>query len=90
MDNMDNYETHYVSSGSERELNDKLNDDNVNVGDIIMIDTDNQLGFAKWQVICEKKGLKIIEDLREHGGRRRRRTHRRKSSKRRTRRRMRK
>lgn len=32
MDNMDNYETHYVSSGSERELNDKLNDDNVNVG----------------------------------------------------------
>lgn len=55
-----------------------------------MIDTDNQLGFAKWQVICEKKGLKIIEDLREHGGRRRRRTHRRKSSKRRTRRRMRK
>ena len=93
---------HDIYEGEGETVQLKLEEPDVNVGDTIKLNTNNQMGVKEWEVILDKNGNKATkliysyDDVYEGGKRRRhrrksnkRRTHRRKS-KRRTRRRMRK
>ena len=94
---------HDIYEGEGETVQLKLEEPDVNVGDTIKLNTNNQMGVKEWEVILDKNGNKTTklihsyDDYVYEGGKRRRhrrksnkrRTHRRKS-KRRTRRRMRK
>jgi hypothetical protein len=87
---------HDIMEGHEYEIQDLLEDPDVRVGDTITLQTNNQMGYKKWEVVEKSvKDIKLIDSydhqMGEYGGKRRRKSHKRRAHrKRRTRRRSRK
>ena len=55
--------THIVYEDSGKTVYSELeNNPDIQIGDFIVYSTNNQMGYAKYEVICKEKGLKLVSD----------------------------